>query len=101
MEEKFKVKAINANFDYDIRAVDVGYEAQISVLNAHRDECLAFNTACIASRREFRKLISPSKGPLLGRRQNPTVLTTKKRKAADISPPSLAKCLIDSSPACE
>ena len=33
--------------------------------------------------------------------KNPTVLATKKRKAADICPPSLAKCVIDSSPSCK
>ena len=85
MEEKNRAKAINAKFDKDIKAAAVGYEAQISVLNAQRDECWAFNTACIESRREFWKLISPSRGPLVGRRQNPTVLATKKRKAAEIA----------------
>ena len=71
MEEKNRAKAINAKFDKDIKAAAVGYEAQISVLNAQSNECLTFNTACIESRREFRKLISPSRGPLLGRRQYP------------------------------
>ena len=32
MEEKIRAKAINAKFDKDVKAVVVGYEAQILVL---------------------------------------------------------------------
>ena len=64
------------------------------------DECLEFNSACIESRQEFRRLIlSPSRDPLLGCRRNPTASATKKRKAEDISPPSPATCLTESSTA--
>ena len=68
-------------------------ELQPRVLNDQRDECLAFNTACIESRRVFRKLTSsPSRGPLLDCRRNPAASATKKSKAEDISPPSPATC---------
>ena len=53
IEEKIGAKAINAKFDENINAAAVCCEVQISVLNVQRNQLLAFNTACIESRRQF------------------------------------------------
>ena len=62
------------------------------------DDALALNQKQFANLREFKDLISPSRGPLLGRgerfRGNISALKNKKRKASHISSvqPSVSQC---------